>query len=125
MSAQIQEKTGLKARQLGLRLGVPRSTLNRWRSRVRREEALLQKPGPKKLGPLNLAEVSVEIEALRHRLRRSRGTGVLYQQYKEGLSRRELLQKVKEERTKQNKEKRARLKKVEWKQPIWIEIRIH
>ena len=117
MSAQIQEKTGLKARQLGLRLGVPRSTLNRWRGRVRRQEALLQKPGPKKLGPLNLAEVSVEIEALRHRLRRSRGTGALYQQYKEGLSRRELAEKVKEQRTRQNKENRARLRKVEWKQP--------
>jgi transposase InsO family protein len=117
MSTQIQEQTGWNARQLGLRLGVPRSTLNRWRGRARRHESVLQKPGPKKLGPLNLAEVALEIEGLRHRLKRSGGTGALYQRHQAGLSRRDLAVKVQEERTKQKKKKRASLRRVEWKQP--------
>lgn len=117
MSAQIQEQTGIKARQLGLRLGVPRSSLHRWRTRVRREEVIIQKPGPKKLGPLNLAEVAVEIAALRHGIRRSRGTTVLYERHKEGLSRRELAAQVQAQRTKERQEKRAGYRRMEWKQP--------
>ena len=71
MSHEIQNKTGLKARQLGLRLGVPRTTWQRWQSRSKNGDSLLHKPGPKKLGPLPLAQLAVEIVTLRHRMKRT------------------------------------------------------
>ncbi len=121
MSENFQKQTGLKARQLGLRLGVPRSTWQRWHRRGKRDEALLQKPGPKKLGPLAFAQVGLEIQGLRHGLKRSRGTGALYEQHRESLSRRELAVKVKEERQKHNRQKRRNKRRIEWKQPnlVW------
>jgi hypothetical protein len=116
MSQEIQNNTGLKARQLGLRLGVPRTTWQRWQTRAKKGDSLLQKPGPKKLGPLPLAEVGVEIATLRHRLKRTHGTGVLYQQHRDGISRRELAVKVREERQRQSREKRGRKQRLRWKQ---------
>ena len=65
MSHEIQNKTGLKARQLGLRLGVPRTTWQRWQTRAKKGDSLLQKPGPKKLGPLPLAAVGVVLGGYR------------------------------------------------------------
>jgi len=117
MSQEIQDRTGLKARQLGLRLGVPRTTWQRWQSRAKHGEALLQKPGPKKLGKLPLAEVAMEIAALRHRLKRTHGTGPFYQRHRENLSRRELAEKVGQERHRQHQEKRGQLRHLRWKQP--------
>jgi hypothetical protein len=83
MSENFQQQTGLKARQLGLRLGVPRTTWQRWHRREKRQEPLLHKPGPKKLGPLPLAQVALEIRGLRHGLKRSQGTGELYERHKD------------------------------------------
>jgi len=121
MSHEIQSKTGLKARQLGLRLGVPRTTWQRWQSRSKNGDALLHKPGPKKLGPLPLAQLAVEIATMRHRMKRTQGTGALYMKYREGMSRRELAIKVGEERGKQRREKRRRKQRLRWKQPnlVW------
>jgi hypothetical protein len=117
MSREIQNKTGLKARQLGLRLGVPRTTWQRWQARVKKGESPVQKPGPKKLGALPLAEVAVEIAALRHRLKRTHGTGALYQKHRDSLSRRELAEKVREERQRQNRDRRGGHQRLRWKQP--------
>ena len=117
MSHEIQIKTGLKARQLGLRLGVPRTTWQRWQSRSKNGDSLLHKPGPKKLGPLPLAQVAVEIATMRHRMKRTHGTGALYTKYRDGMSRRELAVKVEEERGKQRQEKRGRKQQLRWKQP--------
>ena len=121
MSEKFQKQTGLRARQLGLRLGVPRSTWQRWHRRGKREEPLLGKPGPKKLGNLPLTEVAVEIQSLRHGLKRSRGAGELYQRHKGSLSRRELAGKLREERQKKNQQKRRNKCRVQWKQPnlVW------
>ena len=121
MSQNFQKQTGLKARQLGLRLGVPRTTWQRWHRRGRSEEPLLQKPGPKKLGALSLAAVALEIQALRHGIKRTRGAGALYERHQESLSRRELAIKIKQERQRQNQQKRRRKHRVEWKQPnlVW------
>ena len=117
MSQEIQERTGLKARQLGLRLGVSRTTWQRWQTRAKRGEPPLQKPGPKKLGNLPLAEVGLEIEALRHRVKRTHGTGVLYRRHQESLSRRELAGRVEQERMRHHQEQRGRLRHLRWKQP--------
>ena len=121
MSHEIQIKTGLKARQLGLRLGVPRTTWQRWQSRSKNGDSLLHKPGPKKLGPLPLAQVAVEIATMRHRIKRTHGTGALYTKYRDGMSRRDLALKVEEERGKQRQEKQASKQRLRWKQPnlVW------
>lgn len=117
MSREIQNTTGLKARQLGLRLGVPRTTWQRWRSRVKHGAPLLQKPGPKKLGPLRLEEVALEIAHLRHRAKRTRGTGALYQAHRNGISRRELAAKIREERRRKSRGRRGHQQRLRWKQP--------
>jgi hypothetical protein len=121
MSQEIQNQTGLKARQLGLRLGVPRSTWQRWQTRAKKGDPLLRKSGPKKLGPLPLAQVGFEIASLRHRMKRTQGTGALYQQHRHGISRRELAGKVQEERQRQSRSKRGRQQQLRWKQAnlVW------
>jgi hypothetical protein len=117
MSQEIQSKTGLKARQLGLRLGVPRTTWQRWQSRYKNGLALVRPPGPKKLGPLPLDQLAVEIAGLKHRIKRTHGTGALYTKYRNGISRRELAMKVGQERRQQSQDKRGRKQRLRWKQP--------
>ncbi len=81
----------------------------------------MHKPGPKKLGPLPLAQVALEIRGLRHGLKRSQGTVELYERHKDGLSRRELAAQVSEERQRKNQQKRKNKLRVVWKQPnlVW------
>ncbi len=117
MSQNIQSKRGLKTRQLVLRLGVARSTWQRWNGRSQRGEPLLNKPGPKKLGPLPLGQLALEIKNLRHHLKRTSQTGPLYQKYREAISRRDIAQKVVQERKRHMQSRRNHKQHIEWKQP--------
>ena len=92
---------------------VPHSTLMRWNARLKKRQPLLQKPGPKKLQPLNWEQFQIELEALPCGRGRTQGTGKLYIKYQESLSRRDL----RREAARVRKQKLADLKRIQWQLP--------
>lgn len=69
---------------------VPYASVMRWRQRQRSGLSLWQCPGPKKSVPLNQAEFYPLLRHLNHGRVRTRGTGKLYQQFAQAISRRHL-----------------------------------
>jgi len=109
-----QTTAGLSGRRLCQRTGLSRATYQRWGHRERCGQALLQRPGPPKTGPLPLAEVRAQLQQLVAGPHRTGGTGALYQQYRDRLSRRQLAALVREQRRQQRAERRARLLQITW-----------
>lgn len=117
MSQTIQTGSGLTTRQLCDHLALTYGTLLRWRRRAKNGLPLLARPGPKKLGALPFEELNKEIELLVHNKKRSTGCGLLYQCYKDSISRRDLYRLISQERQKQNEQRRHGYKRVTWKEP--------
>ncbi|BBO72983.1 hypothetical protein DSCW_21530 [Desulfosarcina widdelii] len=86
------------AAQVGLRY----RTLMRWKQRIASGHSALEKRGPKKVRPLNLAGLKQQIRDLDHGRKRSRGTGRLHDAHAESISRRELNELVREVRSATN-----------------------
>lgn len=82
---------------------------------------MVEKPGPKKVAPLELDTLMDDIRALGHKRKRTHGTGELYEQRKFGISRRELNALVKRVRDEINGEKRANQRRITWHCPgvVW------
>src|SRR6185437_8497729 len=117
MSQTLQQQTGLSTRQLCAGLALSLSTLRRWQQRAQNGQPLLRQPGPKKTGPLPLEQLRERIRQLPHRHQRTHGTGLLSEQYRNGLSRRDLAVLVRDERDRQKRERRRTLKRIAWKEP--------
>lgn len=117
MIQELQTRTESSARALSEAIGLTYHRLLRWRQRVRNGEPVLARPGPKKTGPLPLAEVRAEIAQLRHGRKRSHGTLTLQARYQPVLSRRTLAGLVAEERSQRNTARRQICKRVTWKEP--------
>ena len=77
---------------------VPYANVMRWRQRQRRGLPLWQCPGPKKSVPLDWAEFYPLLRQLNHGRVRSQGTGKLYQEFADALSRRQLRRLVQDYR---------------------------
>jgi predicted DNA-binding transcriptional regulator AlpA len=109
-----QSATRLSGRQLCQRVGLSRRTYYRWLHRQQSGQPLWLRPGPAKTGPLPLARVREQIRQLPAGPQRTRGTGALYEQYRDGLSRRQLAELVRQHRRQQRAERRARLLQITW-----------
>src|SRR5437899_3045818 len=84
-----RERSGLSLRKLcGEKLAY--STVLRWQRRARKGQALLRKPGPKKLEPLDWARLQMSLRRLAHGRCRTRGTTELCRQFSGSASRREV-----------------------------------
>lgn len=92
---------------------VPYASLMRWRGRQRRGLPLWQSPGPKKSVPLNRAEFYPLLRQLNHGRVRTQGTGKLYQQFAEALSRRQLAGLVQDYR----RDQLDTMKRIHWLAP--------
>jgi transposase InsO family protein len=64
-----------------------------------------------------LDAVRAEVAALRHRLKRSAGAGMVYAEHRDTVSRRELAKLIAEERGRQNLQRKQLSKRVEWHVP--------
>lgn len=93
------------------------SSLRRWRSRIARGEPPVNRPGPKKIEPLDLERFTEELGKLVHKRKRSLGTGALHAAFDASLSRRDIDKAVCRAREQHNALERARLHHVEWLQP--------
>lgn len=69
-------------------LGLPYSTLRRWRERRRRSCAIKRQPGPSKIPALPVADFRSQVVQLHHGAKRTRGTGAIVRNFSDWLSRR-------------------------------------
>lgn len=97
------------------------STFMRWKGRMKEGKPLVEKPGPKKEVPLELEGLMDEIRGLAHRKKRSFGTGLLFEEYKDQVSRRDYYRLVEGARADLNREEAAWMRRIDWKQPnlVW------
>jgi hypothetical protein len=114
---QIKERMRMPYRTLCRGLKLPLSNFNRWRCRVRKQGAIIQRPGPKKVELFNLLVLDGEIRLLDHRWKRSAGTTALYGRYRCSVSRRELGRMVEQVRHDQAADRRRQLRRIEWVVP--------
>jgi transposase InsO family protein len=120
-AAAAQSRTGWSARRLCPRIGLSRATLGRWRQRQRAGQPLLLTPGPAKTQPLPLALLSGQLEGLTHGRRRTQGTGSLYQQHRQHISRRALGRLVRQARCHHHEQLRLLTRHITWARPqtVW------
>jgi len=116
-SQAIVRETGMSYRQLCGSLALPYGTFQRWRQRVEQGAEPRAPAGPKKVGPLPLAELQEQIARLPHRTYRTAGTGTLYRSYQERISRRQLTQMVCQERQRKKQARRAHGQRITWHHP--------
>jgi hypothetical protein len=83
-------------------VGLSYRTLMRWKRRLADGKDAVEKRGPKKVRPLNLAELKKKVRDLDHGRKRSRGTGRLHGAYADSISRRELNELVRQVRSDSN-----------------------
>jgi len=117
----VKQKLREPYRTVCQELDVPYSSLMRWKGRRRDGEAVVSKPGPAKVKPLDLEALNAEILALKHGRERTRGTGALYAAHRSQISRRDLHALVEAARRELRREAQALERRIEWQVPglVW------
>lgn len=103
-----------QASNLCRELGVDYSSLMRWKSRQAAGEDIVQKPGPGKVEPLDLPALTEDIRQLAHGQERTQGTGALYAQHHEEISRRDFQALVANIRDEIHREEQALARHIDW-----------
>ena len=93
------------------------ASLMRWKQRVGEGKPSVQRPGPKKVKPLDLEQLKQKIETLDHGARRSRGTGRLHSTYANQISRRDLNRLIIQARSESNRQRAVEACRVTWLRP--------
>ncbi|MCX6349608.1 MAG: hypothetical protein NTV79_08965 [Candidatus Aureabacteria bacterium] len=93
------------------------SSFLRWRSREKKALPLLLAPGPKKVEPLQVENLHLEIAGLKHRKKLSYGTGELSRRFQDQISRRDFQELVKTIREEINLERWLKMRHVTWHIP--------
>jgi len=117
MIADLKKRYSLSNSSLARQLGLSYSTLMRWKRRLSEGKPTVEKPGPKKVKPLNLAQLRQEINDMDHGSKRSRGTGRLYGPFSDAISRRELQRMIRIVRKENNRQRAARRYQITWLKP--------
>jgi transposase InsO family protein len=100
---------------------LPYSTFMRWNGRLTRGEPVLQKPGPKPVGVINLSALRAQLRGLEHGRQRSHGTTALYVEHHGQISRRGFHELVEEARRAVVRERVADTRRIHWNVPgaVW------
>lgn len=116
----LQQHTGWSRRRLTRAIGLPRSSVLRWATRLRRGELAIR-PSRRKTGPADPSVLDAAIAALRHGAHRSRGAPALWKQWQAGISRKDFERLVRDHRLKLQREQRENLCRIAWPQPgaVW------
>ena len=96
-------------------------SLMRWRQRIAAGKPAVCRPGPQKVAPFDLGDLTCRIKSLGHGKKRSRGTGSLHASYREAVSRRELNAMIASVRREENRKQVAGKCRVIWHRPglVW------
>jgi transposase InsO family protein len=118
---QVKQELTAPYKAVCRELGVPRSSLMRWKSRQLEGKAVVGRPGPAKVGPLDFKALHDEIRNLKPCRLRTPGTGELYDKYSDVLSRRDFHALVEAVRREMRQEELALQRRVEWLVPgaVW------
>jgi transposase InsO family protein len=102
-------------------LGVPRSSLMRWRSRQQAGKSVVERPGPAKVEPLDLVALHEDILRLACGRQRTHGTGAVYEQCRSKISRRDFYSLVEAVRRESLRQKETLERRIEWLVPgaVW------
>jgi len=124
---ELMEATGEPMTRLCAGIGVSCSNLRRWQARCARGLPPVSTPGPHKLLPANLGWIKAELEGLAHGRKRTAGTGALYEQYREQLSRRRFRELVAEARRARQEWEEMGKQRVYWNvfRLIWAVDDVH
>lgn len=95
-------------------MGLPYSTLMRYRQRIAQRQPAILAAGPKKIVPLDLNKLTDEILILSHGRRRSQRSTELYTRYRDQISRRKFQGVLELVRQEVNRERKAQLRRVSW-----------
>jgi len=117
MIAELKKTYCLSNSSLAHQFGLSYTTLMRWKRRLLMGQPAVKKPGPKKVEPLNLGQLTQEIRDLDHGSKRSRGSGRLYGTYKGAISRRELNRMITSVRDENKRQRAARRYHITWLRP--------
>jgi hypothetical protein len=117
MMAELKKTYCLSNSSLAREFKISYTTLMRWKRRLSMGRPAVEKPGPKKVRPLNLGQLRQKIRDLDHGSKRSRGTGRLYGAFKGAISRRELDRMIASVRNENKRQQAARRYHITWLRP--------
>ena len=98
-------------------LRLPRSSVYRWDRRAKRGEALVNKPGPAPVKPLDIEGFREQLDQLDHRRKKSFGSGQLHRDFAGQLSRRDIDRAILEGRREHLRQQQASRHRITWLLP--------
>ena len=90
MIAELKKTYSVSNSVLARQFSISYTTLMRWKRRLSKGQSAVNKPGPKKVEPLDLGQLRRKIKELDHGEKRSHATGRLHAAFNAAISRREL-----------------------------------
>jgi hypothetical protein len=117
----VKLRSGDPYRSVCRELVFPYSNVMRWRNHRKHGEAVIGKPGPAKVEPLNVAALHDDIRQLSLGHKRVQGTTALQHRYRDQISRRNFQALVDVARREVMQEKKALERRIEWLIPglVW------
>ena len=124
---ELMDATGEPMTRLCAGIGVSYSNLLRWQARRAQGLPPVAPPGPRKLPPIDLNRVKLELEGMAHGPRRTAGTGALYERYRDQLSRRQFRELVETARRARRVLEEEGRQRIYWNTPrlIWAVDDVH
>ena len=117
----VKQKTGASDWLICQELGLCYNSYMRWKQRQAAGEEIIRKPGPCKVGALELNALYDDICRLAHGRERTHGTGALFARYHTIISHRDLQELVRKTRSEMRRTKRALSRTIAWLKPglVW------
>jgi transposase InsO family protein len=102
-------------------VGLAYASFRRWKHRLEAGQPAILKPGPRKVAPLSLEELHVQLCRLKHGRQRSQGVGELYRHYQDQISRHDLQALIAAVRHAHAHQQHAALRHITWHVPglVW------
>jgi len=91
--------------------------IRRWCRRLREGRAVMRQPGPKKVRVPDYHALRCELRRLKAGRKRTRGTGIVYEQHAESISRRDFQALVKQAREETHQRQKRRMRHIRWHVP--------
>jgi len=112
--SEVTARCGFSLRRGAALVGVPRSSVSRWKSRHAKNCALVRPPGPRKMVAADISAITRDIAELSHGSHRTLGSTALFTRYRNVISRRDLQALINRERIRQVAERREGYDEVHW-----------
>jgi hypothetical protein len=117
MIAELKKTYSVSNSVLARQFSISYTTLMRWKRRLLMGQSAVNKPGPKKVEPLDLGQLRQKIRQLDHGEKRSHAAGRLHTAFNGAISRRELNQMVISVRNANKRQRAAQRYQITWLKP--------